>query len=241
MARDDFTKQVKDQIERRAGHRCSMPNCRRATSSPNPTAPSQSIRTGVAAHITAASPQGPRFDASLTPQERASTENGVWMCQLCARVIDISPNVFTIEVLRAIKSDAERRAVRASTAEDVCSKLIVDLQEFRDDLITFITQRAIDEPNYGFSRSTNEEERQRHWDMKTRATIDFSKETQSLYESLLEPRIIELLPRTGAILGEADKDYQDLAEAAEFSSVNSLAQKDLARRVGNCIGILEMR
>jgi hypothetical protein len=46
------------------------------------------IDVGVAAHITAASPGGPRFDPNLSDKERASATNGIWLCQNCAKLID---------------------------------------------------------------------------------------------------------------------------------------------------------
>jgi hypothetical protein len=51
----------------------------------------QSFNIGVAAHITAASVGGPRYDASLKPKQRAAIENGIWLCQNCGTMIDRDP------------------------------------------------------------------------------------------------------------------------------------------------------
>lgn len=37
---------------------------------------SKSISIGIAAHITAAAPGGPRYNAAMTPEERSSIDNG---------------------------------------------------------------------------------------------------------------------------------------------------------------------
>jgi putative transposase len=67
--RDDFTQAVKEQLAKRAGARCSNPQCRRPTSGPQ-SQPTGAVNIGVAAHISAAAPQGPRYDPKLTAEER---------------------------------------------------------------------------------------------------------------------------------------------------------------------------
>jgi hypothetical protein len=74
--------------------------------------PEKAINIGVAAHISAASPGGPRFEASLSPEARSSASNGIWLCQTCAKLIDNDPVRYTREHLFQWKSDAEGRAVQ---------------------------------------------------------------------------------------------------------------------------------
>ena len=57
--RDDFTTQTRTVLARRVGMRCSNPNCRKLTSGPQKKA-DKALNIGVAAHITAASSDGPR-------------------------------------------------------------------------------------------------------------------------------------------------------------------------------------
>src|SRR5258708_32752239 len=87
MARDDFSATVKLHLALRVNHRCSNPNCRATTSGPQ-CRPEASLNIGVAAHITAASEGGPRFNASLSTEERVSAQNGIWLCQNCAKLVD---------------------------------------------------------------------------------------------------------------------------------------------------------
>jgi hypothetical protein len=65
------------------------------------------VDVGVAAHITAASPGGPRFDPSLSDKERAGATNGIWLCQNCAKLIDSDVARFSASVLRGWKLGAE--------------------------------------------------------------------------------------------------------------------------------------
>lgn len=68
MARDDFKLDVKDTLARRAGMRCSNPNCRQPTSGPQQD-PAKSVNVGVAAHITAAAKGGSRYDSLLSKED----------------------------------------------------------------------------------------------------------------------------------------------------------------------------
>jgi len=65
------------------------------------------VNIGVAAHITAAATNGPRFDGSLSAEQRKSTNNGIWLCQNCAKLVDNDPIRFSAELLRQWKSHAE--------------------------------------------------------------------------------------------------------------------------------------
>jgi hypothetical protein len=64
--RDDFPDEVKRTLANRAALICSNPDCGASTAGPRED-PSKALNIGVAAHITAASPGGPRYDTNLTP------------------------------------------------------------------------------------------------------------------------------------------------------------------------------
>jgi hypothetical protein len=112
MARDDFTKQTQDTVAKRVGVRCSNPRCRKLTTGPR-TESHHIVNIGVAAHITAASPGGPRYNPELTQEQRQSAENGVWLCQNCAKLADNDPHRYPAELLRAWKAQAEASALAA--------------------------------------------------------------------------------------------------------------------------------
>ncbi len=110
--RDEFTVGIKDELAKRVGYLCSNPGCRQPTSGPQ-SAQNGTINIGVAAHITAASPGGPRYDDSLSSDQRGSSGNGIWLCQTCAKLVDSDQSRYTVEKLREWKSDAEAAAARA--------------------------------------------------------------------------------------------------------------------------------
>ena len=110
--RDEFTIAIKEELAKRVGYLCSNPGCRQSTSGPQST-PSGTVNIGVAAHITAASSGGPRYNDSLEPQERRSPTNGIWLCQICAKLIDSDQSRYTVDKLKEWKSDAEAAAARA--------------------------------------------------------------------------------------------------------------------------------
>jgi len=74
--RDEFSEEVKRIAAARVGYRCSNPRCRKLTSGPKADS-GRALSIGVAAHITAASPGGPRYDESLSAEQRSSIENAI--------------------------------------------------------------------------------------------------------------------------------------------------------------------
>jgi|SRR5437588_6771585 len=106
---DEFSEPVKRALASRVGNLCSSPECRALTSGPQED-PAKALNIGVAAHITAASPGGPRYDPELLPEERSSPSNGIWLCQNCAKLIDNDEVRFTVEILRRWKAAAEAEA-----------------------------------------------------------------------------------------------------------------------------------
>lgn len=112
LTRDEFPKQVKTRIAAEVGYRCSNPQCRVPTIGPGD--PESISNVGVAAHITAASPSGPRFNASLTRAQRCDADNAIHLCQSCGKLVDGATSTHTVEVLRAWKAtaiDLQRRAL----------------------------------------------------------------------------------------------------------------------------------
>jgi|GEM_PF-3954369 len=105
--RDDFPQPVKDLLAKRVAYHCSNPNCPRHTIGPS-SDPNKSIMTGEAAHITAASPGGKRYNPTLTSDERSAIDNGIWLCSYCAGLVDKDENIYTVELLRKWKSEAEQ-------------------------------------------------------------------------------------------------------------------------------------
>jgi hypothetical protein len=117
--RDDFSKQTIETLADRAGNRCSNPGCRQPTSGPR-TEPDRAVNIGVAAHITAASEGGPRYDPALTPEERRHADNGLWLCQNCAKLVDNDATAYPVDLLRAWKlvaEDAAKRDIERPRAE----------------------------------------------------------------------------------------------------------------------------
>lgn len=144
MARDDFSANVKQHLGLRVNHRCSNPNCRATTSGPQ-CRPEASVNIGVAAHITAASIGGPRFNAALRTEERASAQNGIWLCQSCAKLVDNDEARFSEDLLRAWKQVAEAEALDQIGKPPVLPSAVTDRHA------GFTELRWESNPRFGFS------------------------------------------------------------------------------------------
>jgi len=132
MGRDDFPGDVKEVLARRAGMRCSNPNCRQPTSGPQQD-PTKALNVGVAAHITAASRGGPRYDSRVGTGGRRSAENGIWLCQNCAKLVDNDPLTYTVELLpqwKRLSEEAARLAIDSPGTESMSAVSDVDIIRF---------------------------------------------------------------------------------------------------------------
>jgi len=106
---------------------CSNPDCRASTVGPH-TDPEKRINVGQACHIEAASEGGPRYNKEMSKDQRCSSENGIWLCSIHAKEIDVDADRFSVELLRRWKLKAEQFAqsqvgkVRDDVSQDVFAK-----------------------------------------------------------------------------------------------------------------------
>lgn len=110
MTRDEFRAPIKKKLAERVNYHCSDPDCRAPTIGPH-TDEEKSTSLGIAAHICAAAPGGPRFDAAMTPTQRKSIRNGIWLCVPCSVKIDRDEARYPATLLRTWKQQAEARAL----------------------------------------------------------------------------------------------------------------------------------
>lgn len=109
--RDNFSRPVVRALRERVNNICSNPDCRKQTVEPQKTTLDKINITGNAAHICAASVGGPRYDESMSEEERKSIENGIWLCNHCARKIDTEQEAYSVELLNEWKKKAESKVL----------------------------------------------------------------------------------------------------------------------------------
>jgi len=108
--RDGFSKAIINSLAQRAAYTCSNPSCAQVTIGPLESSLIGTVNTGIAAHITAASLGGPRYNNAITSLERASIENGIWLCSYCANLVDKDESKYTVSLLKSWKEQREMRA-----------------------------------------------------------------------------------------------------------------------------------
>ena len=212
MGRDDFSRPVIDRLAKRAGMRCSNPDCRAPTSGPSFESPSAVTNTGVAAHICAASPGGARYNSEMTPEQRSDISNAIWLCQTHAKLIDDDELSFPAAMLLEWKATAEQiasleargfavsRAKPFSGLEKKAPKLIA---EMREDLRQYPLVRQfviLRNKRIGYS-------------MSYRQFMYFEEEHQDLRS------VMTIMVHTGAIYGAQFNDTPDtISTKTSFSS-----------------------
>ena len=129
--RDDFLPRTIEALAKRALYFCSNPSCRTPTLEPSAVDPEKYIYTGVAAHITAAAPGGPRYDASLSSKDRSSITNGIHLCATCSVKIDKNRGVdFAVDLLRRWKTEHENWV--RSLSQNASASLWLEIQHKLD-------------------------------------------------------------------------------------------------------------
>ncbi|MBF6032855.1 hypothetical protein H8F23_06300 [Pseudomonas sp. P155] len=107
--RHDFLQSTVQRLRDRAGNVCSFPDCHVHTHGSAFTG-EKAVGVGVACHIKAAAPGGPRYDPKQTKDERRHLDNGIWMCQTHSKLVDADDSAFSVEALRVWKQKAEERS-----------------------------------------------------------------------------------------------------------------------------------
>jgi hypothetical protein len=149
--RDDFPEEVKRILAFRVSTTCSNPSCQADTSGPQEDT-AKAVNLGVAAHITSASAGGPRYDPNLSSEQRSSIDNGIWLCQNCAKLIDNDVLQYPERVLRAWKTLAEHQAAmnvgktKTPRFESDEQRKAHEILKWKDKLVTLVqinTGRAV--------------------------------------------------------------------------------------------------
>ena len=108
-ARSDLPDPERNLLYADSGNECAFPGCRERLVKPGEQS-AKAVNVGQAAHIVAASRQGPRGGAPLNDEERdVRAANRILVCPTHHSEIDRQPLVYTVEVLRQMKADHERR------------------------------------------------------------------------------------------------------------------------------------
>ncbi len=107
--RDNFTSQVKRKLADRVAWKCSFPGCGIITVGPGHENSESTLNLGEAAHIHAASKNGPRYNPEMSVNERKSIDNGIWMCRAHAKIIDGDYTIYSASTIKQWKTLAEKR------------------------------------------------------------------------------------------------------------------------------------
>lgn len=97
--RDNFNKTTKQALGELVNFKCVRPACGRLTRGPSEDRGSV-VNVGHAAHVTAVSKSGPRYDDTLTPEQRRAIDNGAHLCATCATLVDRDPDAYPPDKLK---------------------------------------------------------------------------------------------------------------------------------------------
>ncbi len=124
----DFTRKTVEILGKRAGFRCSNPDCRKGTVGPT-LEPNDSATIGEAAHIKGARPGAKRYDPEVSVGTIASITNGIWLCRNCHKLVDTDDSRYTCELLYLWREEHERYVLKEiASAGGKCDLKLRDAQ-----------------------------------------------------------------------------------------------------------------
>jgi hypothetical protein len=225
--RDEFTDNVRRRIGDRAGYRCSNPTCRRLTTGPDPKDSAGSRRSGRAAHICAAAAQGPRYDPGQSTQERRHAENGIWLCAVCADVVDQNVDGYPVDALQAWKVQAERSAAREMAGRDLVGQILQQIETVNQRYFEFDREWRDREPSamfvqYGGGRGGMA------FSVYSDAVTRYRRDRRADYVENIAPLVADALVRAGLILGETHPLVVEMDSLRRSTSIDPNSQTQMA-------------
>lgn len=112
LKRRGIPKHIIITLRNKAGNKCSFPGC---TSS---LITSDGRLIGEIATIKPISPNGPRYDNLATMDEYYSEENLIYLCPTHHRLIDLEPEIYSVDFLRKIKLNHEIQFILSPTSPE---------------------------------------------------------------------------------------------------------------------------
>ena len=136
-AKYDFSPAVKKEIAERAMYICAHPTCYRLTGYGTEEGKARTIAD--AAHIEAAGETGPRAPDKQSAL-LASADNGIWLCKICHKKVDDSPESYSEAMLKEWKHNHED-VIRRIVGKDLEAALL-DLRShkrYHDETRVFLS------------------------------------------------------------------------------------------------------
>lgn len=134
--RQNFSHLTRWQLAMSVNFRCARPGCGLVTHFYDPSRDETINIQGQAAHIHAASPNGPRHDPDLTAEQIKIFSYGVWLCANCATLIDRLPDQHPSDLLQLWHADAVERIRR--TGLGAASPLFADARRDAEAVKAFL-------------------------------------------------------------------------------------------------------
>jgi hypothetical protein len=157
-----------------------------------------------------------------------------------AKEVDDAADLYTVELLRHWKQNAERSAaVAARAGPDVIAEVQAAIDLAYETLIAFAARWQANEPSYYGRRSTMTRE---ELEAEYRAMVLYSTDRLAAFGTEVAPLITAALTKATAVLGESDPLIKDLMREAKGAvSVNYISMRLAAHSLQKLRTILDLR
>jgi hypothetical protein len=223
-----------------------MPNCRKTTLRPN-SKNDDFLTLGDAAHITAASEGGPRYDPKMTPEQRKDESNGIWLCKECAYIVDHDyEEVYSTQTLINFKRSAEKKNLSESRLRgDDIKDIINDLEEVITKINSFIYKYESNDPSVAYWNKITSPRLyvlfDSHCRERDRLKKEYSSEKLLEYNKYVLPCLSNVLFECQIVLGESDEDVNQAFTKFKINSLDLDSLKESVMILYKLKSVIEWR
>ncbi|WEO97843.1 hypothetical protein A6P39_029615 [Streptomyces sp. FXJ1.172] len=161
----------------------------------------------------------------MSTAERKSAENAIWLCLSCSKVIDSSPDAFTVDGLLAWKRHAEIAATRDSKVTgDHIGALLVYIKAVRLEIIRFVeiwqTSDPVNVPHWQGVDKSDKPALEAAFEAFTQRTVKHMWQMRAAFRSEVLPLIASAHKSAEVILGADNTDVAALTDALRVPDTN---------------------
>jgi hypothetical protein len=138
-----FTNKTIELLRASVGLICSNPQCKKHTIFYSRES-EQLVQTGQAAHIKGRLEGAARYDKKQSKEDRSHFNNGIWLCNNCAKLIDTDAIKYPVKLLEEWKKRAEDKLKKKVLGEE---KKFESKVLKTEEKITTSTESCICDPN----------------------------------------------------------------------------------------------
>lgn len=172
----------------------------------------------------------------MTSTERKDIRNGIWLCGGCHTIVDRADLAYSVEMLTAWKTAAERTAARdARSPVDRVAAVVAALDDAWETLLDHCASYEQTDPANRVQRADVS------FEDHTDQLLGHSQDRRGAYARTVAPKVTAVVQYAEVVLGDIDVHVVNCKKQAAMAPVNYIAMRELAERLQELKSVLALR